>query len=88
MHIISGFHVRQILDEVIAVPSGEAGRVFSGIVSLNELGRFLFEKLQSEQTVDTLVSAVLAEYDTDPETARADVTEFLEHLQQAGLLIE
>jgi hypothetical protein len=88
MHIISGFHVRQILDEVIAVPSGEAGRVFSGIVSLNELGRFLFEKLQSEQTVDTLVSAVLAEYDTDPETARADVSEFLEHLQKAGLLIE
>ena len=88
MHIISGFHVRQILDEVIAVPSGEAGRVFSGIVSLNELGRFLFEKLQSEQTVDTLVSAVLAEYDTDPETAHADVTEFLEHLQKAGLLIE
>lgn len=88
MHIISGFHVRQILDEMIAVPSGEASKVFSGIISLNEIGRFLFEKLQSEQTVDTLVCAVLEEYDIDPETARTDVTEFLEHLRYAGLLKE
>ena len=88
MHIISGFHVRQILDEVIAVPSGEASKVFSGIVSLNEIGRFLFEALQSEQTLDSLVSTVLEEYDIDPETARSDVTEFLEHLRSAGLLKE
>lgn len=88
MHIISGFHVRQILDEVIAVPGGEVSKVFSGIVSLNEIGRFLFEALQSEQTVDSLVAAVLEEYDTDPETAAADVTEFLEQLRSAGLLEE
>ena len=88
MHILSGFHVRQILDEVIAVPSGEVGKVFSGIVSLNEIGRFLFEALQTEQTVDSLVAAVLEEYDTDPETARADVAEFLEHLRASGLLAE
>lgn len=88
MRIVSGFHVRQILDEVIAVPAGEAGSIFRGIISLNELGKFLFEALDSEQTVDSLVQAVLEEYDTDPETARADVTEFLEHLRKAGLLIE
>ena len=88
MHILNGFHGRQILDEVIAVPSGEAGKVFSGIISLNEIGRFLFEALQTEQTVDTLVSTILEEYDTDPETARADVTEFLEQLRSAGLLVE
>ena len=88
MHIISGFHIRQILDEVIAVPSGEVSKVFSGIISLNEIGRFLFEALQTEQTVDTLVAAVLEEYDTDPETARADVSEFLEQLRAAGLLSE
>lgn len=88
MRIVSGFHVRQILDEVIAVPAGEAGSIFSGIISLNEIGKFLFEALASEQTVDSLVQSVLDEYDTDAETARADVTEFLEHLRKAGLLIE
>lgn len=88
MRVVDGFHVRQILDEVIAVPTGEAGKVFSGIISLNEIGRFLFEVLREEQTEDSLVRAVLDEYEVDPETALADVREFLAHLREAGLLIE
>ena len=88
MRVVDGFHVRQILDEVIAVPAGDAGKVFSGIISLNEIGRFLFEALRTEQTEDSLVRAVLEEYEVDPETARADVREFLEHLRKAELLIE
>lgn len=88
MHIVSGFHVRQILDEMIAVPTGDAGKVFSGIVSLNELGGFLFELLREEQTEETLVRAVLDEYEVDPGTALADVREFLANLRVSGLLIE
>ena len=88
MHIISGFQIRQILDETLAVPGGEGSRHFSGIVSLNEIGTFLFEKLQSEQTVESLVSALLEEYEVEPEVARQDVLEFLEQLRTSGLLIE
>lgn len=88
MRIVSGFHVRQILDEVIAVPTGDAGKVFSGIISLNELGSFLFEVLREEQNEESLVQAVLDEYEVDPGTALADVREFLAALRAAGLLIE
>lgn len=88
MRIVSGFHVRQILDEVIAVPTGDAGKVFSGIISLNGLGSFLFEVLREEQTEESLVQAVLDEYEVDPGTALADVREFLAALRAAGLLIE
>lgn len=88
MRVVDGFHIRQILDEVIAVPAGDAGKVFSGIISLNEIGRVLFEALREEQTEDSLVQAVLDQYEVDPGTARADVREFLEHLRAAKLLIE
>lgn len=88
MRIVSGFHVRRILDEIVAIPGGDASRQLSGIVSLNEIGAFLFEALMQEQTEESLIQAILNEYETDPETARADVTEFLEHLRNAGLLIE
>lgn len=88
MRVVEGFHVRQILDEVIAVPTGDAGKVFSGIISLNEIGRFLFDVLRQEQTEETLVQAVLDEYEVDAGTARADVREFTERLRSAGLLIE
>lgn len=88
MRVVDGFHVRQILDELIAVPAGDAGKIFSGIISLNEIGRFLFEALREEQTEDSLVQAVLDQYEVDPETALADVREFLERLRTAKLLIE
>ena len=88
MHILSGFQVRRIQDEVIAVPTGEAGQAFSGIIGLNEIGQFLFEQLRSEQTEDSLVRAVLDEYEIDEPTARADVMASLDHLRGAGLLVE
>ena len=88
MRIISGFQIRQILDETLAVPGGEVSRQFSGIVSLNEIGSFLFGLLQTEQTVDSLVAALLEEYEVEPEPARQDVLEFLEQLRSARLLIE
>ena len=62
MRIVSGFHVREILDEVIAVPTGEAAGKLSGIVGLNEVGRFLFERLNRECTEQELVQAVLDTY--------------------------
>lgn len=88
MRIISGFCVREILDEVIAIPTGQAAQSFSGVISLNELGRFLFERLNQDQSVDTLVEAVTAEYEVDAATARADVEEFLTSLREKNLLVE
>lgn len=88
MHIPKGFHVRQILDETIAVPSGEVSKQFSGIVSLNEVGQFLFEQLQTEQTTESLIGALLDTYEVDRETAQQDVCEFLDQLRAASLLIE
>lgn len=88
MRIVSGFHVRQVLDELIAIPTGDAAAKMSGIISLNEVGKLLFEKLQSEQTEETLVQALLDEYEVTREEAQADVREFLEALRGSGLLVE
>lgn len=88
MRIISGFCVREILDEIVAIPTGQAALRFSGVISLNELGRFLFELLNQEQTMDSLVAAVTASYDVDELTARSDVERFVQSLREKELLIE
>lgn len=88
MRILEGFHLRRIAGDLIAVPTGPVAAKLSGLAVMNESARLLFDKLQTEQTEDSLVSALLAEYDTDEATARADVTEFLSVLRQNGLLIE
>lgn len=88
MRIISGFCVREILDEIVAIPTGQAALRFSGVISLNELGRFLFELLNQEQTMDSLVEAVTASYDVDELTAWSDVERFVQSLREKELLIE
>lgn len=88
MHIVPGFVVRKIAGETIAIPAGAAARELSGLLALNGSGEFLFGLLQSEQTEDTLVQAMLETYDTDPDTARTDVAEFLSILRDNGILVE
>ena len=88
MRIAVKFMIREIAGETVAIPVGSAASDFSGILGLNEVGRFLIELLAEEQTEDSLVRAVLAEYDADPETVRTDVREVLEQLRRDGLLSE
>lgn len=87
MRIISGFIIREIASQTIAVPSGESARRLSGLISLNESGRLLFELLQTEQTKEGLVQAFIDAYDVDTATAQQDVSDFLTMLQDNGLLV-
>lgn len=88
MRVVPGFVVRQIAGETIAIPAGPAARELSGLLALNGSGQTLFEMLQTEQTEDTLVQALLDTYEIDEATARADVVEFLEILRSSGVLID
>lgn len=87
MKIVPGFIIREIAGEIIAIPTGEATHKLSGMIALNETGRFLFELLQDEQTKGDLLAALLEEYDVDRESATADVDEFIDLLKEHGFLI-
>ena len=88
MRIVPGFVVRQIAGETIAIPTGSAARELSGLLALNGSGKALFDLLQTEQTEDTLVQALLDSYEIDAATAQSDVAEFLQILRSNGVLIE
>lgn len=82
------FIPREIAGEYLLVPTGAASAQLNGLITLNELGYFIFQTLQSEQSVDSLVAAITAEYDVDADTARADALEFLAQLRAVGALTE
>lgn len=86
MHVISSFFIREVAGERIAVPAGAAAAKFSGIISLNETAAFLLAALSDEQTEESLLAAMLEEFDTDAATARADIAGFLASLRTLGLL--
>ena len=88
MNVVPGFVVRQIAGETVAIPAGAAAHALSGLLALNGSGKLLFELLQSPQSEESLVQALLEQYEIDEATARADVAEFLQHLRDSGVLID
>lgn len=88
MKLLEGFCLREVMGEKIAVPTGPVAAKLSGIAALNETGEFIFNLLQTEQTEESLLAAMLAEYDVSEEIARADLAELLNVFRQYGLLEE
>ncbi len=57
-------------------------------LSLNRSGTLMWERLISGTTHDELVIALLAAFDVDEATAKADVDAFLTALRSENLLID
>ena len=87
MKIKDGFVLRKVADTFVAVATGEEAVNFNAMVTTNETGAFLWEKLKNDTTEEALLAAILAEYDVDEETAKADISEFLETLKEGKLLV-
>ncbi len=87
MKIKDGFVLRKVAGNYIAVATGEEAVNFNAMVTTNETGAFLWEKLKNETTEEELLKALLSEYDVDEETAKADISEFLEKLREGKLLV-
>ena len=80
--------IRKVAGERVAVPVGEAVRKFSGMISLNDSAAFLLQLLQTEQTTETLLDAVLKEFEISKDDARKDISEFLSVMDTLGLLVD
>lgn len=85
MKIDKAFILREIAGEYVIIPTGKT-LSFNGLLSVNGIGAFLWERLQTEVTREELVEAVLNEYDIDEETAGADIDEFLGILTEKQIL--
>lgn len=77
---------RKIAGEVILVPIGDASLELKGLMTLNESGEFIFDRLESASDEDELTEALLEEYDVSREEAEADVHAFVKSLTELGIL--
>lgn len=71
-----------------AIATGELAKSFNGIINNNPTANYIFTLLQTEQTEDSIVEAMLAKYDAPEEVIRADVRELLDVIRKAGVLEE
>ena len=79
MKIKDGFLLRQVAGQNVVLPVG-GDLDLNMMITLNESGAFLWERLQNETTQEALVQALLAEYDVDPQTAADCVAAFIQKL--------
>lgn len=79
MKLKDGFVLRQVAGETVVIPSGSTLDL-NMMITLNETGRFLWERLSEETDEAALVQALTAEYDVTEEQALSSVQAFLEKL--------
>ena len=88
MKVEKEFVLREIAGDNILVPVGETALDFNGLITLNEVGAFLWNKLQNDITIDGLVQEILNEYEVDEDTARKDILEFVDYLKKADIICQ
>lgn len=85
MKIKEGFLIRQMAGATVVVPSGDRMDM-DMMITLNDTGRFLWEQLQEDKSIDDLTAAVLAVYDVDEATAREYIERFVARLKELDFL--
>ena len=77
---------REIAGDVILVPVGKAALENNGMFTLNELGGFLWDRLEAAADETDLLRAVLEEYEVPEAQALEDIRQFLKELTRMGIL--
>lgn len=86
MKIKEGFVLRNVADATIVVPTGKASLDFNGMITLNETGAFLWRLLESETDEETMLAAMLKEFEVEEATAKVGIERFVSKLSSEGLL--
>ena len=82
------FVIRQVADRFVIVPVGTAAEKFSGMITINATGKFLWDLLENEKSLESLAQALVEEYEIDMELALKDVKTFLEPILPTGAIVE
>ena len=88
MKIRNGFTLRSVVDEYMVMPTGDNIAKFDGTIVLNEVSAFVFKQLESTVSRDDLLTAMLAEFDVDEQTAAKDLDKLLDRFRDLNLLEE
>ena len=86
MDIKKEFIARNVAGEYILVPYGQTTLAFNGIITINELGKFIWENLESSKDEEDLLHKILEEYEVEEKEAKEDLDEFLDKLRQVDII--
>ena len=80
------FEIMKLEDGIVAVPVGENGQQFDGVLKVNEIAADILKLLEEETTEEQIADRIMHEYDGNAEEIHSHVHEFLESLRTEGIL--
>ena len=87
MKIKDGYMLSNVAGKYIVVPLGSEALDFNGIITTNETGAFLWKCLENDISEKDLLTALLKEYDIDEKMAAEDLSDLINKLKEAELLV-
>ena len=80
--------VRQVMDNIVAIPVGKTALTLNGMILLNDVSRIIWDCLEQGTDLEGMVSAVTDAFDVSTDEAQADISEFCDKLRKLQLLEE
>ncbi len=86
MKVNDNFVMREIAGESILVPVGDQTKITDGMIILNPVATVIWRALREKPEYEAVLKAVIDEFEIEETQARKDLDEFLNQMQEAGLL--
>ncbi|MBO5334048.1 MAG: PqqD family protein [Clostridia bacterium] len=88
LKVKSGFVLRTIGTQTVAVPIGQRTSDIHGVVALSDSGALLWKELEKGAEKEALINILLDTYEIDRETVVSDLEDFIKGLHEQGALEE
>ena len=88
MKLCGEFIVRQVMDNIVAIPVGQTALQLNGMILLNDVSTIIWDCLEKGADLESIVKAVTDAFDVSVDEAQADISEFCDKLRKLQLLEE
>lgn len=88
MKIKEGYILKKVAGENIVIATGEARLSFNGIITFNEVGAEVFERLDGTRTLEQIADEIASIYNAPREIIESDIKKLIEKMKNHGLIEE
>lgn len=85
MRLKKGFLLRSVAGRTVVLPDGESSDLHV-MITLNDTGRFLWERLETGASAQELKQSLMDRYHIDEALADTDVEAFIKNCNKHGFL--
>ena len=88
MKLCGEFIVRQVMDNIVAIPVGQTALRFNGMILLNDVSKVIWGCLEQGTDLEKTITALTDAFEVSRDEARTDILEFWDKLRKLQLVEE